>query len=56
MKRRGPPFEVELLANAPLFERVYLFIKPSLERLGITVSVRTVDEAHYENRLRQLGF
>ncbi|MGA9002907.1 MAG: ABC transporter substrate-binding protein, partial [Pseudolabrys sp.] len=30
--------------------------KPSLERLGITVSVRTVDEAHYENRLRSWDF
>ena len=34
------------------FERVFLFCKPSLERLGIAVSVRTVDEAQYENRLR----
>ncbi len=55
-EKTGAPFEVELLANAPLFERVYLFIKPSLERLGITVSVRTVDEAHYENRLRSWDF
>jgi microcin C transport system substrate-binding protein len=52
----GEPFEVELLANAPLFERVFLFYKPSLERLGISVSVRTVDEAHYENRLRGWDF
>src|SRR5438874_8831356 len=52
----GEPLEVEFLANAPLFERVFLFYKPSLERLGITVSVRTVDEAHYENRLRGWDF
>ena len=51
-KKTGEPFTVEFLANAPLFERVYLFYKPSLERLGITVSVRTVDEAQYENRVR----
>lgn len=50
------PFEVELLTNAPLFERIYLFYKPWLERLGMTVSVRTVDEAHYENRLRSWDF
>ena len=54
--KTGEPFEVEFLANAPLFERVFLFYKPSLERLGITVSVRTVDEAHYENRLRSWDF
>lgn len=55
-EKTGEPFEVELLTNAPLFERIYLFYKPSLERLGITVSVRTVDEAHYENRLRGWDF
>ena len=54
--KTGEPFEVEFLANAPLFERVFLFYKPSLERLGIAVSVRTVDEAHYENRLRGWDF
>jgi microcin C transport system substrate-binding protein len=50
------PFTVELLANAPLFERVFLFYKPSLERLGINVSVRTVDPAQFENRLRTWDF
>jgi microcin C transport system substrate-binding protein len=54
--KTGEPFEVEFLTNAPLFERVFLFFKPSLERLGMTVSVRTVDEAHYENRLRGWDF
>jgi microcin C transport system substrate-binding protein len=54
--KTGEPFEVEFLSNAPLFERVFLFYKPSLERLGITVSVRTVDQAHYENRLRGWDF
>ena len=52
----GEPLEVEFLANAPLFERIFLFYKPSLERLGITVSVRTVDQAQYENRLRKWDF
>jgi len=33
-----------------------LFYKPSLERLGITVTVRTVDASQYENRLRQWEF
>ena len=54
--KTGGPFEVELLTNAPLFERIYLFYKPSLERVGITVSVRTVDQAQYENRLRTWDF
>ena len=54
--KSGEPFTVELLGNNPVFERVFLFYKPSLERLGITVSVRTVDEAQYENRLRSWDF
>jgi microcin C transport system substrate-binding protein len=47
---------VELLVEDPSYERIMLFYKPSLERLGITVSVRTVDSAQYENRLRQWDF
>ena len=50
-KKTGEPFTVEFLSNAPLFERVYLFYKPALERLGITVSVRTVDPAQFQNRV-----
>jgi microcin C transport system substrate-binding protein len=55
-KKTGEPFTVEFLSNAPTFERVFLFYKPSLERLGISVSVRTVDEAQYVNRLRTWDF
>jgi microcin C transport system substrate-binding protein len=55
-RKLGEPFTVEFLGNNPVFERVFLFYKPSLERLGITVSVRTVDEAQYENRLRSWDF
>lgn len=47
---------VELLVDEPAFERVMLFYKPSLERIGIGVSVRTVDTAQYQNRLRQWDF
>jgi microcin C transport system substrate-binding protein len=54
--KTGEPFSVEFLGNSPVFERVFLFYKPSLERLGLTVSVRTVDEAQYENRLRGWDF
>ena len=50
------PYAVEFIVDNPTFERVFLFYKPSLERLGITVSVRTVDEAQYENRLRNRDF
>ena len=47
---------VEFLAEDPSFERVFLFYKPSLDRLGVTVSVRVVDASQYENRLRNWDF
>jgi microcin C transport system substrate-binding protein len=54
--KTNEPLSVELLVDDPTLERVMLFYKPSLERLGIGVSVRTVDSAQYENRLRQWDF
>jgi microcin C transport system substrate-binding protein len=54
--KTGEQFSVELLAADPNFERVYLFYKPSLDRLGINTTVRTIDEAQYENRLRNWDF
>jgi microcin C transport system substrate-binding protein len=47
---------VEMLTQEPSVERIILFYKPSLERLGITVNVRTVDDPQYENRLRNWDF
>jgi microcin C transport system substrate-binding protein len=54
--KSGEPLSVEVLLNEPTFERVVLFYKPQLERLGIAVTVRTVEEAQYENRLRQWDY
>lgn len=52
----GEPYTVELLASDPSTERFFLFYKPSLARLGIDVQVRTVDDAQFENRMRQWDF
>ncbi|MBV9347707.1 MAG: ABC transporter substrate-binding protein [Pseudolabrys sp.] len=54
--KTGQPYGVEFLVDDPASERFVLFYKPSLERLGITVDVRTVDPQSYENRLRQWDF
>jgi microcin C transport system substrate-binding protein len=54
--KTGEKFNIEFLVQEPTFERVVLFYKPSLERLGIEVSVRTVDDAQYENRVRNWEF
>jgi microcin C transport system substrate-binding protein len=55
-QKTGEPFTVELLAEAPPYERVNLFYKPGLERLGISVTIRTIDASQYENRLRSRDF
>ncbi|HMH87625.1 MAG TPA: extracellular solute-binding protein, partial [Steroidobacteraceae bacterium] len=54
--KTGTQFALELLVEDPSFERVMLFFKPSLERLGIAVSVRTIDPTQFENRLRSWDF
>jgi microcin C transport system substrate-binding protein len=56
--KTGEPMTVELLTQAtdPSGERLFLFYKPSLERLGITVTVRSVDEPQYEQRGRNWDF
>ena len=54
--KTGEQLSVEFLIGQPTFERVVLFFKPSLERLGIAVNVRTVDTSQYINRLRQWDY
>jgi microcin C transport system substrate-binding protein len=54
--KTGEPMEAEFLLDEPIFERFVLFYKPALERLGIAVTVRTVDDAQYENRTRAFDF
>jgi microcin C transport system substrate-binding protein len=55
-KKTGERFNVEFLVEDPATQRFVLFYKPSLERVGITVNVRVVDAAQFENRLRQWDF
>ena len=54
--KSGEQFSIEFLTYDPNSERFVLFYKPALERLGITVSVRTVDEAQFVNRERSWDF
>ena len=37
-------------------ERISLFYKQGLERLGVNASVRTVDDVQYQNRIRSFDF
>jgi microcin C transport system substrate-binding protein len=54
--KTGEPFTFEFLVDDSATQRFVLFYKPSLERLGMTVNVRVVDAAQYENRLRQWDY
>jgi microcin C transport system substrate-binding protein len=52
----GKQISVEILVQDPSSERIALFYKPSLERIGVTASIRVVDSTQYENRLRNFDF
>lgn len=52
----GKQVSVEFLVSNPPSERIVLFYKPALERLGMEITVRTVDDAQYQNRLRNFDY
>ena len=57
--RTGEVLNVEILgltSDPSGAERLILFYKPALVRLGIDVNVRSVDDVQYENRLRDFDF
>jgi microcin C transport system substrate-binding protein len=54
--KTGEQLKLEFLLADPTYERFVLFYRDSLARLGIDVSVRTVDSVQYENRLRNFDF
>ncbi len=52
----GAPFRFEFLLVQQNFERIVLPFKHNLERLGIEMSVRLVDQSQYINRLNDFDF
>lgn len=54
--KTGEQMTVEFLDDDPSFERIALFYKPNLERLGVAVTIRTVDSTQYEERLRNWDY
>ena len=52
----GSALRFEMLLVQPGFERVVLPLKKNLKRLGITMSVRTVDVSQYQKRLDNFDF
>ena len=56
-KNTGEVFEFEILLRSPLFERIVLPMKRNLKKLGINVSVRTVqDDSQYIRRLEDFDY
>ena len=52
----GQQMSFEILLVQAVFERLVLPFKRNLERLGIAVRVRTVDQSQYINRVRTFDF
>ena len=52
----GTPMEFEMLLVSPDFERVALPFGKNLERLGVRMTVRTVDPAQYQRRVSDFDF
>lgn len=54
--KSGQPLEVEILLSSPGAERGALAYKSDLEKLGIGVSLRTVDTSQYVRRVQARDF
>ena len=54
--KSGQPLEIEFLLVSPAFERVVSPIIRNLKRLGVKGTIRTVDPAQYQNRVRDFDF
>jgi microcin C transport system substrate-binding protein len=53
---KGRPFELEFMLYEPSFQRIINPFARNLERIGITVSIRVVDIATFENRMRSFDY
>lgn len=52
----GTPVEFQILLRDPQFERIVLPFIENLKRMGVAVTPRTVDDAQYQNRIREFDF
>jgi microcin C transport system substrate-binding protein len=55
-QKTGDVFSFEVLLVSPSMERIVLPFKQNLARLGIDVSVRTVDSAQYQSRVQNFEY
>jgi ABC-type oligopeptide transport system substrate-binding subunit len=54
--RDGKPFSFELMIASPEDEKIAINFQKSLQRLGITMNVRTMDTASFQDRLKLYDF
>lgn len=54
--KTGEAFGFEILLNGSIIEKVALPFKKNLEKIGVRVTVRSVDSSQYVNRLRARDF
>jgi microcin C transport system substrate-binding protein len=55
-KQSGKPLTFEILNAQPVFERIMLPFVENLKKLGVQASIRTVDPAQYEQRMKDFDF
>ena len=53
---KGEPFEIEFLINDPSSERIIGGFVLNLQKLGVTTSIRMVDEAQYIRRTKSFDY
>ncbi len=52
----GKPFEFEILSRGQRQEKLAIIYRRSLEKLGITVNIRNVDDAQYQRRTKKFEY
>ena len=56
LMRDGKPFTIEILLDSQSYVRVTQPLVDTMKRIGIDASIRLVDPAQYENRLKSFDF
>ena len=53
---KGETLDVEFLTNEPSFERIIAPFVRNLKAIGIRASIRRIDSAQYERRVKSFDF
>ncbi len=56
VNEKGEPLTLEFLMDDPGFEKIYGFYIEKLKALGIKASIRNIDSAQYQVRLKEFDF